>query len=116
MIPTLTTKAIFDKNLNIKKVLNIFKKLEEEDPALNVVWDETLQEINIHIMGKIQLEILKELLKKRFDLDIEFGQCRILYKETIKGSVIGSGHFEPLRHYAEVHLKIEEGDVYKRQK
>ncbi|WP_294353343.1 TetM/TetW/TetO/TetS family tetracycline resistance ribosomal protection protein [uncultured Clostridium sp.] len=109
MIPTLTTKAIFDKNLNIKKVLNIFKKLEEEDPALNVVWDETLQEINIHIMGKIQLEILKELLKKRFDLDIDFGQCRILYKETIKGSVIGSGHFEPLRHYAEVHLKIEEG-------
>ena len=55
MIPTLTTKAIFDKNLNIKKVLNIFKKLEEEDPALNVVWDETLQEINIHIMGNIQL-------------------------------------------------------------
>ena len=109
MIPTLTTKAIFDKNLNIKKVLNIFKKLEEEDPALNVVWDETLQEINIHIMGKIQLEILKELLKKRFDLDIDFGKCRILYKETIKGSVIGSGHFEPLRHYAEVHLKIEEG-------
>ncbi len=109
MIPTLITKAIFDKNLNVKKVLNIFKKLEEEDPSLNVVWDETLQEINIHIMGKIQLEILKELLKKRFDLDIDFGQCRILYKETIKGSVIGSGHFEPLRHYAEVHLKIEEG-------
>ena len=63
-----------------------------------------VQEINVHIMGRIQTEILKEIVKERFNLDIEFGPCRYLYKETIKEKAIGSGHFEPLRHYAEVHL------------
>ncbi|MBE6049735.1 MAG: TetM/TetW/TetO/TetS family tetracycline resistance ribosomal protection protein [Clostridium sp.] len=108
MVPTLMSKVIFDKTLNVKEVLSIFKKLEEEDPALNIIWNKATQEINVHIMGKIQLEILKEVLKLRFKLDVEFGPCKILYKETIKGTVFGAGHFEPLRHYAEVHLKIEE--------
>ena len=61
-------------------------------------------------MGKIQLEVLKEEIERRFNLDVDFGPCKILYKETIRGSVLGSGHFEPLRHYAEVHLKLEEGE------
>lgn len=107
MIPTLMSKVIFDSSCNIKEVLGYFKLLDAEDPALNVIWSEKLQEIHVHIMGKIQLEILKEVVKERFNLDIEFGPCKILYKETIKSSVKGYGHFEPLKHYAEIHLKLE---------
>ncbi|SCJ97430.1 Elongation factor G [uncultured Clostridium sp.] len=107
MIPTLMSKVIFDPTYNIKDVLGYFKLLDAEDPALNVVWNESLQEIHVHIMGKIQLEILKEVVKDRFNLEIDFGPCKILYKETIRNSVKGYGHFEPLRHYAEVHLKLE---------
>ncbi|AYE35249.1 GTP-binding protein [Clostridium septicum] len=109
MVPTLKSKVIYSKDLNPKDILKIFKILEAEDPALNVVWDEVLKELQINIMGVIQLEILKELVKERFKVDISFGPCEILYKETIEGETIGYGHFEPLKHYAEVHLKIEEG-------
>ena len=107
MIPTLMSKVIFDESYNVKEVLRYFKILDAEDPALNVIWNEQLQEIHVHIMGKIQLEILKDVVKDRFNLDIEFGPCKILYKETIKKTVKGYGHFEPLRHYAEVHLELE---------
>lgn len=107
MVPTLKSKVIFDKKLNIKEVLNKFKILEAEDPSLNIVWDEKLQEIQLHIMGVIQLEILKQVLEERFDLRVEFGPCEILYKETIVEETVGYGHFEPLKHYAEVHLKLE---------
>lgn len=107
MVPTLKSKVIFDKKLNIKEVLNKFKILEAEDPSLNIVWDEKLQEIQLHIMGVIQLEILKQVLEERFDLKVEFGPCEILYKETIVEKTVGYGHFEPLKHYAEVHLKLE---------
>ncbi|WP_459476333.1 GTP-binding protein [Clostridium saccharoperbutylacetonicum] len=107
MIPTLMSTVIFDKALNIREVLRYFKILEAEDPSLNIIWNEALQEINLHIMGKIQLEVIKEVVKERFNLKVEFGPCQILYKETIKDVTIGRGHFEPLRHYAEVHLKIE---------
>lgn len=107
MIPTLMSKVIFPKSSNVREVLGYFKILESEDPALNVKWNEALQEIHVHIMGKIQLEVLKELAKERFNLKVEFGPCQILYKETIGEKTIGCGHFEPLRHYAEVHLKLE---------
>ena len=107
MIPTLKSKVIFDDSLNIKDVLNAFNILNNEEPALNVVWEEDLKEIHIHVMGKIQLEILKELIKERFDIEVEFGKCEILYKETIAKAVIGCAHFEPLGHYSEVHIKIE---------
>lgn len=107
IIPTLRTKVIFDESLNIKDVLRMFKILEAEEPSLNVSYSEKLKEISISIMGKVQLEILKELIKNRFDVEIDFGKCEILYKETIKTPCIGSGHYEPLKHYAEVHLKIE---------
>lgn len=107
MIPALMSKVIFDKSYNVKEVLSNFKILESEDPALNVLWSEELSEIHVHIMGKIQLEVLKEIVKERFDMNVDFGPCQILYKETITEPVYGYGHFEPLRHYAEVHLKIE---------
>lgn len=107
MTPTLKSKVIFDTSLNIKDVLNAFNILNNEEPALNVVWDESLKEIHIHVMGKIQLEILKEIVKERFNIEVEFGKCEILYKETVKEKSIGYGHFEPLGHYSEVHLLIE---------
>ena len=110
MQPSLMSSVIFDESTNIKEVYRIFKLLEDEDPALNVQYSEKLEELQIAIMGKIQLEVLKEEIERRFNLDVDFGPCKILYKETIRGSVLGSGHFEPLRHYAEVHLKLEEGE------
>lgn len=110
MTPTLVSSVIFDKGNNPKDVLNYFKILEAEDPALNVLWNEKYQEINIHVMGKIQLEVIKEVILERFGLSVEFGPCKIMYKETISNSVKGYGHFEPLRHYAEVHLLIEPGE------
>lgn len=105
MTPTLISKVIFDKNCNAREVLRYFKVLESEDPSLNVTWNEIFQEIDVHVMGKIQLEVLKELVKERFSLIVDFGKCQIIYKETIAEASIGRGHFEPLRHYAEVHLK-----------
>lgn len=107
MVPTLKSKVIFDKTLNSKDILSYFKILEAEDPTLNIFWDEPLQQIQVHIMGTIQLEVLKQLMEERFDLSIDFGPCEILYKETISTEVVGYGHFEPLGHYAEVHLKLE---------
>lgn len=107
MVPTLTSKVIFDKSLNVKEVLSIFQILQNEEPSLNIVWNENLKEIQVNIMGKIQLEVLKEILKSRFGLNIDFGKSEILYKETVKERTIGYGHFEPLGHYAEVHLCIE---------
>ncbi len=77
---------------------------------LHIVWHEKLQEIHIQLMGEVQTEILKTLVKERFNLDVEFGPGNILYKETIEEAVVGVGHFEPLRHYAEVHLLLEPGE------
>ena len=107
MIPTLMSKVIYDESYNEKEVLKYFKILEAEDPALNVLWNETHKEIQVHIMGKIQLEVLKEIVNERFNLKVDFGPCEIMYKETIRNIVKGYGHFEPLKHYAEVHLKLE---------
>ena len=107
MAPTLMSKVIFDKSYNIKEVLKYFKILEAEDPSLNVIWNEAHKEIQVHIMGKIQLEVLREVVSDRFNLEVDFGPCEIMYKETIKNKVFGYGHFEPLKHYSEVHLKIE---------
>lgn len=107
MVPTIKSKVLFDDRYNVKDVLRYFKILESEDPALNIIWNESLKEIQVSIMGKIQLEILKEILLERFNLDIEFGPCEIMYKETINNESYGYGHFEPLKHYAEVHLKLE---------
>ncbi|WP_244833488.1 TetM/TetW/TetO/TetS family tetracycline resistance ribosomal protection protein [Clostridium sp. BJN0001] len=108
IFPAFVSKVVYDESkINPKDMLNRFKILESEDPSLKVEWDEHASEINVHIMGKIQLEILKNVVKNRFNIDVCFGECNILYKESIKNKVIGRGHFEPLRHYAEVHLKME---------
>lgn len=109
MVPTLTSKVMFDKSLNVKEVLSIFQILQNEEPSLNIVWNENLKQIQVNIMGEIQLEVLKEILKSRFGLNIDFGKSEILYKETVKEKTIGYGHFEPLGHYAEVQLIIEPG-------
>lgn len=110
MVPTLRAKVIYCDKINPQEVLKYFRLLESEENTLNVLWDESLQQIHISIMGVIQLEVLKEIIKDRFNLDVEFEKPEILYKETIKGETDGYGHFEPLRHYAEVHLKLEEGE------
>jgi ribosomal protection tetracycline resistance protein len=110
MVPTLTSKIIFANFLNAKDVLRVFQILNAEDPSLNVIWEESLQEIHIHVMGLIQLEVLEQLVRERFQLDVSFGSPEILYKETIQSTVNGYGHFEPLKHYAEVHLRLEPGE------
>lgn len=86
------------------------RELEEEEPQLHIVWEEALQEIHVQLMGEVQLEVLKTLIYERFGAEVEFGQGNILYKETIQNTVEGVGHFESLRHYAEVHLLLEPGE------
>ncbi|WP_020619316.1 elongation factor G [Paenibacillus daejeonensis] len=110
LVPTLTSKVIYDSALPVKDVLGAFRILGAEDPSLDVVWEEELQEIHIHVMGLIQLEVLQQLVGDRFGFSVEFGPPEILYKETIAAPVMGYGHFEPLRHYAEVHLQLEPGE------
>ncbi|MFK9093640.1 GTP-binding protein [Bacillus salipaludis] len=107
MVSALKSKVQVDTSKNVKEVLRFFNMLNAEDPALNVLWEERTQEIHIHVMGTIQLEVLKEIVKERFHFDVSFGEPEILYKETIGSEVTGYGHFEPLGHYAEVHLRIE---------
>ncbi len=110
MVPTLKSKVIFESEVNIKEALRCFTILGAEDPSLNVTWEETLQEIHIHVMGTIQLEVLEQLVQERFNLHVSFENPKILYKETIDTEVLGFGHFEPLGHYAEVHLKLQPGE------
>ena len=95
---------------DIHACLTALKTLEDENPQLHVTWSEHLQELRVQVMGKIQLEILKQFLQDRFNLTVDFEQGSILYKETIAKPVEGVGHFEPLRHYAEVHLFVEPGE------
>jgi ribosomal protection tetracycline resistance protein len=109
MVPTLKTKVKLEPTVNIRDALQYFKRLDSEDPSLNVSWEEGFQEIQIHVMGKIQLEVLEQVVWERFQIRVTFTEPEILYKETISSEVIGYGHFEPLGHYAEVHLKIEPG-------
>ena len=107
LIPTLQAKVIYSGTVHIKEILRYFRILEAEEPTLKVVWNEKFQEINVHVMGIIQLEVLIEVANNRFGIDIQFGEPQILYMETIATSCVGYGHFEPLKHYAEVHLKME---------
>lgn len=109
LVPTLQFKVIYDASIHAKDILKCFRVLDAEDPSLHVIWNEQLQEIQIHVMGVIQLEVLERLVKERFGYQITFGKPEILYKETIASPVNGCGHFEPLKHYAEVHLKLEPG-------
>ena len=105
--PVLTYQMILPDGADTTKVLRELKQLEEEEPLLNIVWNPALEEIHVQLMGEVQTEILKTMIAERFHLDVEFGTGKIVYKETIKNPVVGVGHNEPLRHYAEVHLKME---------
>ncbi|HIW33420.1 MAG TPA: TetM/TetW/TetO/TetS family tetracycline resistance ribosomal protection protein [Candidatus Paenibacillus intestinavium] len=107
MFPILRSKVVFEAAINVKESLKYFRILEAEDPSLNVIWEEKLQQIQLHVMGNIQLEVLEQVLLARFGLQVTFEKPEIIYKETITEETIGYGHFEPLRHYAEVHLRIE---------
>ena len=105
--PVLSYQMILPEGADTTKVLRELKQLEEEEPLLNIVWNPALEEIHVQLMGEVQTEILKTMIAERFHLDVEFGTGKIVYKETIKSPVVGVGHYEPLRHYAEVHLKME---------
>lgn len=108
--PVLTYKVKLPPGCDGAVMLPRLKELEEEDPLLHVVWDEERKEIRVQLMGEVQIQILKSMIADRYGVEVEFGAGNIVYKETITGPVEGVGHFEPLRHYAEVHLLLEPGE------
>jgi len=105
--PVMTYSVIIKDDTDATVVLQKMKQLEEENPELNVLWEEEHSEIKVRIMGEVQIEILRNIIFERFGIIVEFGAGNIVYKETIASTVEGVGHFEPLRHYAEVHVLIE---------
>lgn len=108
--PVLTYRINLPEGCDASQMLPKLRQLEEEDPQLHIAWNEKLQEIQAQIMGEVQIDILKDLILKRFGVEAEFDEGNIVYKETIEDTVEGVGHFEPLRHYAEVHLLMEPGE------
>lgn len=108
--PVLYYQICLPREVSSSEMLRKLGELEEEDPLLHIVWDEKLQEIHAQVMGQVQIEVLTRLIKDRFGVSVTFGQGNIVYKETIARPVEGIGHFEPLRHYAEVHLLLEPGE------
>lgn len=107
--PVLTYKVI-PQNSDLHECLVALEELDDEDPLLNVTWNKELDEIQVELMGEMQLQILKQLLEERFSLEVEFDQGSVLYKETITAPIEAVGHFEPLRHYSEVHFLMEPAD------
>ncbi|MBE5959746.1 MAG: GTP-binding protein [Lachnospiraceae bacterium] len=105
--PVLNYKLILPDGINHVEMLAHMRVLEDEEPELSVSWNEETKEINVKLMGQVQTEILKSQIKERFGIDVSFGTGSIVYKETILNTVEGVGHFEPLKHYAEVHLIME---------
>ncbi len=105
--PVFSYRVKIPRGRDIPSALADLKKLEEEETQLNVYWDERLREISIRLMGEVQLEVLKTIIAERFGMDVEFENGSIIYRETIADTVEGVGHYEPLRHYAEVHLLLE---------
>ncbi len=92
------------------KLLLSLRELEEEEPQLSIVWSEELSELHVKLMGEVQTEVLKSIIKDRYNVNVEFDEGSVVYKETVAGKTEGVGHFEPLRHYAEVHILIEPGE------
>lgn len=105
--PVLNFKVLLPPECDAHAMLSKLRQMEEEDPQLHIVWSEQLKEIHIQLMGEIQIETLRSLIQERFGVKVEFSSGNIVYKETILEPVEGVGHFEPLRHYAEVHLLLE---------
>ena len=108
--PVLNYRLLLPEGVDPHVAMPKLSQLEEEDPLLHLVWNETLGEIHLQVMGEIQLEVLKRLIVDRFGMEVDFGQGSIVYRETISNRVEGIGHYEPLRHYAEVHLLMEPGE------
>ncbi|KNY26387.1 translation factor GTPase family protein [Pseudobacteroides cellulosolvens] len=108
--PVLLYRIVLPEGCDPRVMIPKLRQIEEEEPEIQIAWDEQLQEIQAKIMGEVQIEILQSLIKSRFDVDVAFDEGRIVYKETIGNVVEGVGHFEPLRHYAEVHLLLEPGE------
>lgn len=109
--PVLTYQVILPSGCDAAVMLPKLRQIEEEEPELHIVWEEELQEIKAQLMGEVQTEILKNQIEERFQVRVDFGPGNIVYKETIADKVEGVGHFEPLRHYAEVHLIMEPGEA-----
>lgn len=105
--PVMTYRMLLPEGADAHTVLTQMRTLEEEDPQLHVIWNSRLQEIHVRLMGEIQLEILRTVILDRFGMAVEFDRGSIVYKETIAAAVTGAGHYEPLRHYAEVRLRLE---------
>ena len=105
--PVLTYQIQLPEGCDVHGMFLKLKQLEEEEPELHIVWNEQLGEIHAQVMGEVQIEILKSLIAERFQTEVEFGEGNIVYKETIEDTVEGNGHYEPLRHYAEVRLLLE---------
>lgn len=108
--PVLTYQILLPRGCDPMQMLGKLRLLEEEEPQLHIHWDEQLKEIQVQVMGEVQIEVLKVLIRERFGVSVDFGEGNIVYKETIANTVEGVGHFEPLRHYAEVHLLLEPGE------
>lgn len=111
LTPVLNYKVELPPECQVVPMLQNLRELEEEEPHLNIVWNETAAEIHAQVMGDIEVEILKSIILERYGVEVSFGTAQLVYKETIKYSVEGIGHFEPLRHYAEVHLLMEPGEI-----
>ena len=108
--PVLTYRIFFPEGTDVHKAYLQLLQLEEEDPQLHLVWDERLRQLKIQLMGPVQMEILSRVILERFGMEVTFGPGQVLYKETVESTVEGVGHYEPLRHYAEVHLVLEPGE------
>lgn len=108
--PVLNYRVQLPDGCDAHTMLSRLRQLEEEDPMLRIVWNEELQEIHVCLMGEVQIEILRDIVKERFGAEIAFDAGNIVYKETIRRTAEGVGHFEPLKHYAEVHLILEPGE------
>ena len=110
LTPVLNYQVIFPPDCDVHRMLQNMRELEEEDPSLRIVWDEHLQEIHAMLMGEVQIDVLKRVIWERFHTAVDFGTGNVVYRETITGAAEGVGHYEPLRHYAEVHLLLEPGE------
>ena len=107
--PLLSAQVLAGPELPPRRLLELLREVEDEEPLLGVEFSEELQRVNVQVMGEVQLEVLQAVLRERYGAEVSFGPCGVLYRETIANAVVGCGHFEPLRHYAEVHLRLSPG-------
>lgn len=108
--PVMSYRIVLPPGSDVHRMYNMLCQLEEEEPLLHILWNEQVGEIHAQLMGEVQIEILRNLIRERFGVETQFDEGSIVYKETITDVVEGVGHFEPLRHYAEVHLILEPGE------